>query len=188
MLGFAALASFFLVAFAPKNDIYNVDLSKSSITWVGKKVGGGHNGTVDLASGNLAFNGKKLVGGGFIADMTTIKDADKSAGLERHLKNQDFFGVDKHPQAKFTITKIEGSGATVKITGDLNIKGISKPVTFPATLTWNADKTVTAVAENIEIDRTKYGIEYRSKSIFANIGDNFIHDNFTISVKLVARK
>ncbi len=188
MFGMAALASLFLVAFAPKNDNYTIDLAKSSVQWEGKKFTGGHNGTVNLNSGNLSFNGKKLIGGGFVADMTTIKDADKSANLEKHLKSDDFFGVEKHATAKFNITKVEGTGNNLKISGNLTIKGVTKPVTFPATLTWNEDKTVTAVADKIEIDRTQYGIEYRSKSIFSNIGDNFIYDNFTISVKLVAKK
>lgn len=191
LFGMAALASFFLVAFVPKNDTYTVDVAKSSISWEGKKFTGGHTGSVDLTSGNLQFNGKKLVEGGFIANMTTIKTLDggkPNAGLDKHLKNDDFFGVDKFPAANFVIKKVEGNGADVKITGDLTIKGKTSSVSFPAKVTWNADKTVTAVADKIEIDRTKYGIEYKSKSIFSNIGDNFIYDNFTISVKLVAKK
>ncbi len=182
----AVVASF--VAFIPKADVYKIDLTQSSITWEGKKFAGSHTGTVDLTSGNLDFNGKKLAGGGFIANMTTIKDGDKNAGLERHLKADDFFGVDKFPAANFVIKKVTGNGAAVNITGDLTIKGVSQSITFPATVTWNADKSVTAVADKITIDRTKFGIQFKSKSVFANIGDNFIYDDFTISVKLVAKK
>jgi polyisoprenoid-binding protein YceI len=177
-----------LVAFTPKADVYKVDLTQSSITWEGKKFAGSHKGTVDLTSGNLDFNGKKLAGGGFVANMTTIKDADKNGGLEKHLKADDFFGVEKFPAANFVIKKVTGNGAAVDITGDLTIKGVTQSVTFPATLAWNADKSVTATAEKITIDRTKFGIQFKSKSVFANIGDNFIYDDFTISVKLVAKK
>jgi len=188
LLAVAAGFSFLFAAFSPKADTYTVDVSKSTITWEGKKFTGGHNGTVDLTSGTLIFNGKKLTDGGFIANMTTIKDADKNGGLEKHLKADDFFGVEKFPAAQFVIKKVEGNGANVNVTGDLTIKGVTNPITFPATITWNADKTVSAVAEKIVIDRTKYGIQFRSKSIFSNIGDNFIYDDFTISVKLVAKK
>ncbi|MFI5450880.1 YceI family protein [Pedobacter sp. UC225_61] len=184
----AVIASFSLVAFTAKDDIYKVDLTKSSITWEGKKFAGSHNGTVDLTSGNLNFNGKKLTGGGFVANMTTIKDADKNGGLEKHLKADDFFGADKFPAANFVIKKVEGNGANVNITGDLTIKNVTNSVTFPATLVWNADKSVTATADKIVIDRTKYGIQFKSKSVFSNIGDNFIYDEFTIAVKLVAKK
>ena len=188
LLCLAMLASFSLLGFAQKADVYNVDLAKSTVTWEGKKFSGAHNGTVALSAGSLGFNGKKLVQGGFTTNMTTIKDADGSAKLEGHLKADDFFGVEKYPAANFVIKKIEGAGADLKITGDLTIKGKTNPISFPAKLTWNADKTVTAIAEKITIDRTKYGIEYKSKSIFASIGDNFIYDDFTLAVRLTAKK
>lgn len=184
----AVLTSFTFMAFIRKADVYTVDLSKSSITWSGKKFAGSHIGTVDLTSGTLSFNGKKLIDGGFVANMTTIKDNDKNGGLEKHLKSEDFFGVEKFPAANFVIKKVEGNGTTVNITGDLTIKGITNAITFPATLVWNADKTVSATADKIVIDRTKYGIQFKSKSVFANIGDNFIYDDFTLSVKLTAKK
>lgn len=184
----AMVASFTFMAFMPKADTYTVDLSKSSITWEGKKFAGSHNGNVNLTSGTLGFNGKKLAEGGFVVNMTTIKDADKNANLEKHLKSEDFFGVEKFPAANFIIKKVAANGANVNITGDLTIKGITNSITFPATVVWNADKTVSATADKIVIDRTKYGIQFKSKSIFSDIGDNFIYDDFTLSVKLVAKK
>ncbi|MCY1528183.1 Protein YceI [compost metagenome] len=187
----AVIVSLSFVAFTPKADTYAVDLSKSTIAWEAKKLVGGHTGFVDLTSGTLIFNGKKLTGGGFIANMTTIKTIDNNRpnpGLDKHLKADDFFGVDKFPASNFVIKKIDGNGNNINVTGDLTIKGITNSITFPATITWNADKTITATAEKIEIDRTKFGIQYRSKSIFSDIGDKMIEDAFTLSVKLVAAK
>ncbi|MES2650385.1 MAG: YceI family protein [Bacteroidota bacterium] len=188
----ALVASVSFLAFTPKADTYTVDLTKSSVSWEAKKLVGGHAGTIDLTSGNLVFNGKKLAGGGFVSNMGTIKTMDggtkPNTGLDRHLKADDFFGVEKFPTSSFTIKKVEGNGANVNVTGDLTVKGVTNTITFPATLTWNADKTVSATAEKITIDRTKYGIQYRSKSIFSDIGDKMIEDNFTLSVKLVAKK
>ncbi|RZJ79797.1 MAG: YceI family protein [Flavobacterium sp.] len=191
ILMLAVLAGFSFLAFTPKADVYTVDVTKSTVNWEGKKFSGAHTGSIALTSGNLQFNGKKLVQGGFIADMTSIKTMDgekPSPNLDKHLKNDDFFGVEKFPAANFVIKKVEGAGTDVKITGDLTIKGKTNSITFPAKLTWNADKTVTAVAEKVTVDRTKYGIEYKSKSIFSSIGDNFIYDDFTLAVKLVAKK
>ncbi|PWS30809.1 YceI family protein [Pedobacter paludis] len=167
---------------------YTVDASKSTITWVGKKVTGSHNGTIALKSGTLNVNGKSVTGGGFIIDMTSIKDADGSAKLEGHLKADDFFGADKFPTSNFVITKVAGSGANVTVTGNLTIKGITKPLTFPATVAVNGDGTITATAAKIVVDRTKYDIKYGSKSFFESIGDKAIYDEFELAVKLVAKK
>ncbi|SFH41446.1 YceI family protein [Pedobacter insulae] len=191
ILAVAVIACGSFLAFTPKADTYTVDLTKSSISWEAKKLVGGHTGFIDLTSGSLIFSGKKLAGGGFVANMSSIKTMDNekpNAGLDKHLKADDFFGVEKFPTSSFTIKKIQGNGANVNVTGDLTIKGKTNSITFPATITWNADKTVTAVADKIEIDRTKYGIEYRSKSVFSDIGNKMIEDIFTISVKLVVKK
>jgi polyisoprenoid-binding protein YceI len=182
------IASSAFIAPVFKADTYKVDASKSSITWVGKKLTGSHNGTIDLQSGALSFNGKKLAGGNFVIDMTTIKDADKSANLEKHLKADDFFGTDKFASSTFTIKKVAGNGNTVNVTGDLTIKGITNSITFPATLVWNADGSVTASADKVSVDRTKYGIKYKSKSIFPDVGDKMINDEFELAIKLVAKK
>ncbi|MBC8985976.1 YceI family protein [Pedobacter sp. N36a] len=171
-----------------KADTYKVDASKSSITWIGKKLTGGHNGTINLQSGALSFNGKKLTAGNFVLDMNSIKDADNSANLEKHLKDADFFGADKYPTSTFVIKNVTGNGQSVTVNGDLTIKGITKPISFPATLAWNADGSVTATAEKIIVDRTKYDIKFRSKTIFPEIGNKMINDEFELSVKLVAKK
>lgn len=168
---------------------YKVDVEKSTLTWVGKKVTGGHNGTINLQSGSLQFEGKKLAGGNFTINMATIKDADKSERLEGHLKADDFFGVDKFATSTFVIKKVAaGSGNQVNVTGDLTIKGITNAITFPAALVWNADGTVTATADKVVVDRTKFGIKFRSKGMFPDIGDKMIYDDFELSIKLVAKK
>ena len=74
------------------------------------------------------------------------------------------------------------------VTGDLTIKGITKPVSFPVTV-----KTTANGAEatgTITVDRSKYDMKFRSKSFFdaSTLGDKMIYDDFTIDVKLVAAK
>lgn len=191
LTSFAAIAFIAFSAFSTpkaKPEVYTVDTKKSTVTWFGKKFTGSHKGTVAVKSGSLTFDNKKLVNGNFVVDMPTIKDADGSKGLENHLKSDDFFGVEKFPTATFTVKKIAGAGANWNITGDMVIKGKVKSITFPAKVTWNADGTVTAVAEKITLDRTNFDIKYKSKSLFSDLGDNFIYDEFEIGVNLVVSK
>lgn len=182
------VASSAFVAPVFKADPYKVDAEKSSIAWLGKKLTGSHNGSIALKSGSLIFNGKTLTGGDFVIDMTTIKDADKSENLEKHLKADDFFGTDKFATSTFVIKKVTGNGSNINVTGNLTIKGITNSITFPATLAWNADGSVTATASKVIVDRTKFGIKYKSKSIFPDVGDKMINDEFELAIKLVAKK
>ncbi|PST85250.1 lipid-binding protein [Pedobacter yulinensis] len=178
-----------MTAFKPAPVVYKVDTEKSTLTWIGKKVSGSHNGTLALQSGSLSFNGKKLNGGNFTIDMGSIKDADKSARLEGHLKADDFFGSAKYPTSTFVIKKVSPAAAgKVNITGDLTIKGKTNSISFPATVAWGSDGTVTATADKIVVDRTKFDIKYGSKSFFSDLGDKFIYDEFELAVKLVAKK
>ena len=162
-----------------------VDVSKSTINWVGKKVTGQHNGTVSLKEGALVFKGEKLTGGTFTVDMNSINTTDLKAGegkekLDGHLKNDDFFAADKYPTSKLVFKTIKAKGNNVyTVTADLTIKSKTNPVTFDIAVKGN-----TATSE-FQIDRAKYDIKYGSGSFFDNLGDRAINDNFDISVSLV---
>lgn len=183
-----------LLAFKPsaKTETFTIDTERSSIEWTASKVTGKHNGTVKLSAGSLLFNGNSLAGGAFTADMTSITvtdiQGDMSQKLIGHLKNDDFFAVDKHPSSQFKITKVSPAGTgQVNITGDLTIKGITQSVTFPAVVKRQGNAVV-AVAKNVKIDRTKYDIKYRSNSFFGSLGDKAIEDEFLLSINLAAKK
>jgi polyisoprenoid-binding protein YceI len=161
-----------------------VDVAKSKISWVGKKVTGQHEGTVNLKDGALVFKGTKLTGGTFTVDMTSIAATDLKADqgkekLEGHLKSADFFGTDKYPTSTLVFKKIADKGNGVyTVTADLTIKDKTNPVTFDVTVKGN-----TATAK-LTIDRTKFDIKYGSGSFFDNLGDKAIADNFDVTVAL----
>ncbi|MBP6180727.1 YceI family protein [Flavobacterium sp.] len=160
-----------------------VDATKSSISWTAKKVTGQHNGTVNLKSGALVFKGKKLAGGTFLVDMSSLTATDLQGEwqgkLNGHLKSEDFFGTEKFPTATLVFKKVSVKAPNVyTVTGDLTIKGITNPVTFDLATTTNS------AATSLKIDRTKYDIKYNSASIFSSIGDKAIDDNFELAVAL----
>lgn len=169
-----------------------VDAQNSKIVWQAKKVTGAHDGNVPLNNGTLILDGNKLKGGSFVLDVKNltvadVKDENMNGKLTGHLKNDDFFAVDKHPEAKFVITSVTPkSGNQFDVVGKLTIKGITEEVKFPATVTADAKK-VTATAK-ITVDRTKYGIKFRSSNFFENLGDKAISNDFVLDVNLVANK
>ncbi|RBL91066.1 YceI family protein [Chitinophaga flava] len=173
-----------------KATTFQVDKNQSKLNWVGKKLAGQHSGTINVADGKLDVENNVLKGGSFSLDtrsiaVTDIKDADGNAKLLGHLKSEDFFGVEKFPTASFVITKVTPKGAgKYDITGNLTIKGITNPITFPATVAVAGNK-LTAKAD-LKVDRTKYNIKYGSKSFFEGIGDKAIYDDFDLTVELVA--
>lgn len=180
-------ATILVLAFNPiKEDVYKVDAANSSIGWSAKKVGGGHTGTVKITEGSLVYNGKSLQKGVFLMDMSSI--TSDNARVTTHLKSPDFFSAEKNPISKFEITKVSAAGKErVNISGNLTIKGITHPLTFPATVKQGKD-VVVAAASGIRVDRTKYDIKFRSKTFFGDIGDKAIDDEFELSINLTAKK
>lgn len=175
-----------------ENVFYKVSADKSEMTWTGYKVLGKHTGTVKVKSGSLSFADEELMGGTFEIDMSSLKCTDlegKMAGkLEGHLKSADFFGVEKHPTAKFEITKVVSRGKTgeYKVLGNLTIKGKTQPIKFNTVVSMEKD-ALDATAD-ISIDRSDYDIRYGSGSFFDGLGDKTIYDEFDLSLKLVANK
>ena len=185
MTNLKTIAIALLVAFGTVNaQTKKVDATKSSINWLAKKVTGQHEGTVNLKEGNLIFKGKKVVGGNFTVDMTSMTTTDLKAGqgkekLDGHLKSEDFFGTEKFPTSTLVFKSIgEKSAGVYSVTADLTIKGITDSVTFDLATTANT------ASANVKINRTKFGIKYGSGSFFDNLGDRAINDDFDLTVAL----
>lgn len=170
---------------------YVVDASKSTVAWHGKKVTGEHNGTIDIKEGSLDVVDGEIKGGTVTIDMQSISneditDADMKGKLVGHLKSDDFFSVETHPTATLVLTDVKKSGSNYTLTGDLTIKGTTKPVSFQASSTTEGDAV--KVEGELIIDRSDYDVRYGSKSFFDNLGDKMIYDDFTLDFVVVAKK
>ncbi|GGF03457.1 YceI family protein [Hymenobacter cavernae] len=179
------------------NAVYKLDPQLSTLGWVGKKVTGQHNGTVQFKEGEMLVKGNQVAGGTFVVDMTTIKDEDiadagGNAKLVGHLKSDDFFSVQKNPTATFKITSLtplkeaDAGDNNMTVTGDLTIKGITNSISFPAKV--GVKNGLAAASGTATIDRTKYDIKFRSQSFFENLGDKVIDNDFTMSFNVIAKQ
>ncbi|MFT4575294.1 MAG: polyisoprenoid-binding protein YceI [Polaribacter sp.] len=165
----------------------NVNISESVVLWKGFKPTGSHNGTVKLVSGTMTIENGVIAAGEFVMDMNSITDADGSTRLEGHLKNADFFDVEKYPTSKFVVTSSELEDGKVQVTGDLTIKDVTKSITISAIIT-EVEGAITFKSETFELNRADFNVKYGSKSFFANLKDKFINDNMEISFEVKGTK
>ena len=85
-------------------------------------------------------------------------------GRDKHLRTADFFEVEKYPDMTFKSTRVEKKGKNLILHGDLSLKGITKPVTLPFTLTGaikdGRGNTRIGIAAQTKIDRRDFGITW----------------------------
>lgn len=176
---------------------YVVNVSESTIEWKGFKPTGSHAGTLNLDSGTFSVNNETLQSGTFIIDMKSINvtdiEGDQKASLEAHLKGTvegkegHFFNVTKFPNGAFEITGTSRENGKTMVSGNLTIKGNKNNITFPANITNDGD-VMTIASDAFTIDRTKWSINYGSKSVFDNLGDKFINDDMELKIVIKAKK
>ena len=181
-----SIAVFFVLMFQTGNAQTNkINTTKSIINWEGKKITGEHAGTINFKDGYLIFKDKKVTGGSFTADMTSLSNTDQTGSskqkLEGHLKSEDFFSTAKFTTATLVFKNIANEGNNkYLINADLTIKGTTNPIQFELVMV--DKKKATA---KLNINRTKYDIKYGSGSYFDDLGDKTIFDNFELNVVLV---
>jgi len=166
---------------------YIANAEESTIEWQGFKPTGSHNGTINIESGALSMNGGTIESGTFLIDMTSLKESEGSERLEGHLKSPDFFDVEKYPSAVFEITGLTTTDGKSMLSGNLTLKDAKNNVTFPVTVSEDGD-TVTLTSEVFTIDRSKWNVQYGSKSFFDNLGDKFINDDIELKITVKAKK
>lgn len=163
----------------------------SKIYWKANKLVGGHQGSFTADQGALKFEGTELKGGKVNFPIKTLKvidipETEEDYGkLTGHLLSPDFFDMEKHPAATFEITNVEAN----KVTGNLNLKGISKSISFDAIIT-HTENEVQVSSNKFTIDRTEWGIEYNSGKIAdpKELGDFLIKDEVEIKIDVKATK
>lgn len=162
-----------------------VDTEKSQIEWIGKKIGGQHEGTIQLKSGYFDLTDDKIVSGNFVVDMTTITctdftDEGYNQKLIGHLKSDDFFGVEQYPTATFVVTtSTRFSNGKATVSGNITIKGKTENISFVV------ERKGKEYSSRIDIDRSKFDVRYGSNSFFDNLGNKAIDDIFILDITLV---
>ena len=152
----------------------------SKVEFTGSKVTGKHDGGFKEFSGNIDLVNNKPEESQVAVDIVMKSVFTDTDGLTTHLQTGDFFEVEKFPKASFVSTKIVADTAkgadNFTVTGDLELHGQKKSITFPAKITVNP--TEVAVNAEFSINRKDFGIVYAGKA------DDLIRDEVVIKLNL----
>lgn len=173
----------------PQENTFTLSGEQSALTWSGKKIGTMHTGQIALKSGSISFGAGQLVGCKVVIDMTQITNTDLQDASERekllgHLKSDDFFGVAKHPEARFVMTSATMNGPQGSVRGQLTIKGKTNEVEIKSTVISKSGPDGVVISGVLIFDRTQFDVRYGSDKFFDNLGDAVINDEVTLNFKL----
>ncbi len=149
--------------------------ANSKVEFVGAKVTRSHDGGFNDFGGTLELADPVEQSQIDITVQTASLFADDPK-LTKHLKSPDFFDVEKFPTATFKSTDIKKEGEGHVISGDLTLHGVTKRISFPATVTLS-DSEVKAMSE-FSINRKDFGI------VYPGMPDDLIRDLVVIKLSL----
>jgi polyisoprenoid-binding protein YceI len=161
---------------------YLITSENSKIEFIGAKVTGHHDGSFKKFSGTVDYAGQIEKSRVSITIDASSLETD-TPDLTKHLKTADFFDVAKYPEAKFESTEIKPGGekgASHTVTGNLTLHGVTKSVTFPATIT--VSPGVITVESSFAINRKDFAINYPGKT------DDLIRDDVALTLHVKATK
>jgi polyisoprenoid-binding protein YceI len=116
--------------------VYQLDFKKSKLFWKAPK--NRHNGFILFNSGTLSnFTAGRPTRGTFSINMNSMRSTDEAStagrkNVDDKLRSDDFFAVSRYPTATMLVKQIlrEQTPATYKVSGELTIKGVTKPIEF----------------------------------------------------------
>ena len=177
---------------------YSKVASDSALAWRATHLGGVQPrfGKVRLKSAQITVAKGALKQAEVVIDMDSITvenfaadEAGKKTKLTQHLKNADFFDVEKFPSAKFELasaTKAQGA-FNYAIKGALTIKQVSKPVVFKANVAIS-DTAITIKSEKFVVDRSDWSLTYHAEGSEGVPLDYLIADDIEFSITATINK
>ncbi len=128
--------------------------------------------------------GDSLADASLHATVNTASFDSGDANRDAHVKGPDFFDVEQYPEMSFRATGIEGDGEDYTLTGDLTIRGITKPVELEVEFTGVAvdpfGATRAGFSAEAEISRKEFGLTWNAA---LEAGGLLVSDKVKINVE-----
>ena len=164
----------------PGTTRYRFSNQGSQVQFVGAKITGKHEGSFKTFAGTILISGSAPLQGGVQVTIETSSVEVEPASLAQQLRSPDFFDAPRFPKATFVSTAVREGGensATHTVTGNLTLHGVTKAVTFPASIRVGGDNV--EVDAQFTINRKDFGI------LYPGLPDDLIKDD--VLIKLAAR-
>lgn len=177
---------------------YIVDTANSYVRFTGHGVGKNHPGTFDLNYGRVMATDDQITGGTFIMDITSLDLEQEGEMIDNklrpHLLSGDFFDATNFGTSQFEITSVEPykpedgekslvEGANFRVSGNLQIRNVTKNISFPARIDLDGNRL--EADANFDIDRREWRMNYGNDK---TLGDDFISETVNIQFHLEAQK
>ncbi len=179
----AAFALTLLAAIPAYAAAYKVDPATSSIAFSGTHAGSPFTGTFERYVVDIDFDPANVAATSIRAtiDLASAKTGNKM--FDGTLPNDDWFDTKNHPNGLFKSTKVEKQAdGNYQVTGDLTLRGITKPVTFIFTLDREDAPEINASA-TLNVDRLAYDIGKKSDG-----KAEWVSQEIGITLKLLVKK
>ena len=148
----------------PTVGTWAIDPGHAEVAFIGR-----HFGLTKIRGRFTGVNGTVLIadepnGSTVSVDIETASVSSGDRTRDDHLRSVDFFDVDQHPTATFRSTNVDINGTSGTMTGDLTIKGITKPVTLSVTFAgaatdpWGGERSVFSASG--QINREDWGLTW----------------------------
>jgi polyisoprenoid-binding protein YceI len=123
-------------------------------------------GTFDKVSGSATLDDKDLSKSSMEVVLDAASINTRNQKRDGHLRSPDFFDAEKHPRITFKSTRVARAGKDRwKVTGDLTMRGVTKPVTLDVEGPTPAQKglggqSVRGVVASGKLNRKDWGLNW----------------------------
>ena len=177
---FVLLLSYFVQA----QTTATISEKQQTISWIGKAAVGGYapEGTLEIKRASIIFSSEEITDLQLVVDMKSLEQENQQ--LRDHLLEKDFFYTEKYPEATFNLIKATLiTNGTVQLKGMMIIRGETQEETIEATVVYSEER-ISLQFEHI-MDRTRYGVNHNSPTLFKRLKENAIADEFVLKGILV---
>lgn len=165
----------------PASELRTIPLGPDELTvgFEAAKITGRHRGRFEQARGRLELDPERLEATRLLVDIETASVVTDTPKLTRHLKSQDFFGVDTHPKARLWVEGLEALGDDrYRAQGTLDLRGIRRTIAFPVEIRLGGERV--RGESTFVLDRKAFGIVYAGRP------DDLIASEVVLSVAVDA--